>query len=69
MRKYRTVQGDTWDKIAYREYPGLGGEKLMMMLIESNEGYADYVIFPAGIILNIPEAEIPIVETLPPWMK
>lgn len=69
MRKYRTIQGDTWDKIAFREYAGLGGEKLMSELISNNEKYADYVVFPAGLMLNIPDQDTPEIESVPPWYK
>lgn len=67
MRQYRTIQGDTWDMIAFREYPDRGGEKLMSVLIEANEDYADIVKFPAGIILNVPEVAKQSVNNLPPW--
>lgn len=69
MRKYITIQGDTYDAICYRLYRIGGSERLMSMLIEANEKYADYVKFPAGIELNIPEAEVPIVKNLPPWIN
>ena len=69
MFKYRTVQGDTWDYIAYLVFPGYSGEMLMDILLDYNPDYADYVIFPAGIMLNIPEVTAPVVESLPPWKK
>lgn len=69
MRKYRTVQGDTWDLIAYREYSGLGGEKLTSILIEANPEHIDTVIFPAGIELVLPEVSVPMSKSLPPWMN
>ncbi len=68
MRKYRTVQGDTWDLIAYREYAGYGGEKLTSELICANPEYAETVIFGAGAELEIPEAHVPVSKSLPPWM-
>lgn len=69
MRKYRTIQGDTWDMIAFREYPALGGELLMSALIDANPEYVDTVIFPAGVVLNVPDIEVPAVRTLPPWVE
>ncbi len=69
MRKYRTIQGDTWDKIAFRVYPDYGGEKLMSILLDYNPTYADYVIFPAGIILDVPTISEPVIENLPPWKR
>ncbi|MBQ7215507.1 MAG: tail protein X [Synergistaceae bacterium] len=68
MRKYRTVSGDTWDLIAYREYGEYGGEKLTSELICANPEYADTVIFSAGAELVIPEAYVPVSRMLPPWM-
>ena len=69
MRKYRTIQGDTWDKIAYRVYREYGGEKLMNILLDHNPEYADYVVFPAGLMLNVPTITEPVVENLPPWKR
>ncbi len=51
MRRYKTLQGDTWDLIAFNQ---LGGEQYTHLLIESNFAYRNYVIFPANIILNLP---------------
>ena len=69
MRKYRTIQGDTWDLIAFREYSGYGGEKLTSELIAANPEHIDTVIFPAGVELVIPEANVPMSKSLPPWMS
>lgn len=68
MRTYRTIQGDTWDIIAYREYSNIGGERLLHHLIEANSDYVDTVIFPAGVVLNVPDIDIPKSDTLPPWV-
>ncbi len=69
MRKYRTQQGDTWDLIALRMYPKVGAEKLMNILIEANADYIDTVIFPANIILDVPDVDVPVVSVLPPWRR
>lgn len=68
MLKYRTIQGDTWDIIAFKVYNSLGEERLMHLLIDANPLYRNYVCFPAGVILNVPEVEIPRSNTLPPWV-
>lgn len=68
MRSYRTIQGDTWDLIAFRMYPDIGGERLLHELIGANPNWTDTVIFPAGAVLNVPEIEIPKSNTLPPWV-
>jgi phage tail protein X len=67
--KYRTVQGDTWDIIALKMYPNLGGEKLMHTLIEANPEHRETVIFEANIVLEIPTVDIPVVSSLPPWKR
>ena len=69
MRKYRTIQGDTWDLIAYRVYKEYGGENLLDILMDYNPEYIDYVVFPAGIVLNVPEITVPVIENLPPWKR
>ena len=68
-KTYTTIQGDTWDVIAYRCYEGMGGERLTSALIEANTQYVNTVIFPAGCALEIPEVYIPAPTTLPPWMR
>ena len=69
MRKYRTIQGDTWDMIAFKVYEGLGGEKLTSALIDANPEVISTVIFPAGVMLEVPEVYIPAPKTLPPWLR
>ena len=51
---YRTKQGDTWDLIALKVYPKIGGEKLMDVLLEHNPDHIHTVIFSANVSLNIP---------------
>lgn len=62
------MQGDTWDMIALKMYPELGGEKFTSILIEANPEYIETVIFSAGAELVIPEVSVPASRTLPPWM-
>ena len=66
---YRTIQGDTWDLIALRMYPKIGAEKLMDVLLEANPEHMHTVIFPANVILNIPEVDVPIISSLPAWKR
>lgn len=67
MRKtYTTIQGDMWDSIAYKCY---GDEAGMHVLMNANETYIDTVVFPAGVVLNIPEYIQPVTSTLPPWRR
>ena len=69
MMKYRTVQGDTWDLIALRMYPKIGGEKLMDVLLENNPEHMNTVIFSANVILNIPDVDVPVISSLPAWKR
>lgn len=67
MRKtYTTTQGDMWDLIAKRLY---GAEASLNVLLEANQQYADIVVFPAGIVLEVPEYTAPVTSTLPPWRR
>ena len=61
---YTTVSGDTWDIVAYKAY---GNEMYMDTLIKANIEYKDTYIFPAGVVLTLPEIELTASEYLPPW--
>ena len=64
---YTTIQGDTWDLIAYKVY---GTEYVMDKLIQANTDYVDTVIFGAGTVLHTPDFEtVQIPESVPPWMR
>lgn len=69
MSTYRTEQGDMWDLIALRMYPSIGAEKLMDVLLEANPEHIHTVIFPANVILNIPEVSVPVISNLPAWKR
>ncbi|MEC0171171.1 tail protein X [Paenibacillus graminis] len=64
MTTYKTVQGDTWDGIAFNLY---GDAKLMGVLINANPRHAGTVIFSGNIILSIPDKPVDASDTLPPW--
>lgn len=66
MRKYTTIQGDTWDIIAYKVY---GDSKYMNILAEANMDYIRIYRFPANITLNIPEIEAEATSIVPPWKR
>ena len=63
---YTTVSVDTWDIVAYKAY---GNEMYMDTLIKANIEYKDTYIFPAGVVLTLPEIELTVSESLPPWKQ
>ncbi len=68
MKRYVTVQGDTWDAIAYRE---LGGTRHTGALMAANRACHGVVFFPAGVELTMPEVKEAKREdiTIPPWKR
>lgn len=64
METYETVQGDTWDMIAKKVY---GEEKYAGYLMESNRLLLDYMMFPGGVALSIPELTEEQDADLPIW--
>lgn len=67
MRSYTTIQGDTWDMIAYKYMAD--GEKGVSRLIMLNSQFADVVRFSAGLTLNIPDDVYGTVTEIPPWRR
>lgn len=66
MSTYTTKQGDTWDSIAFTQ---MGDCALMDQLMRKNRKHLNIYIFPAGIVLNIPEPKAVISSNLPPWKQ
>lgn len=64
MGSYTTVQGDTWDSIAYKLY---GSEKYMKNLIEANWPLLESLVFSSGTVLLIPELPEEPDESMPFW--
>jgi len=62
---YTTVQGDTWDLIAYNQY---GDELQLHVLIETNPQHRETVIFPAGVELQIRDIGETARAPAPPWI-
>lgn len=52
MRKYETVSGDTFDVVAHKIW---GDAKRAGELMQANFAALEYLIFPAGVILKVPE--------------
>lgn len=53
-KTYITTSGQTWDQIALDLY---GDEYCCQYIMDANPDKLDYLIFPAGIKLKIPEDE------------
>lgn len=67
MRKYTTVQGDMWDKIAFDQ---LGSENFTDKLISANPEHRDAYVFPCGIVLDIPDIDTTTRDnSVPPWKE
>lgn len=64
MATYMTVQGDTWDLMAYKLY---GDEKYMRELILSNWALLDMAVFPDGVAVNVPRLAPETTEDMPIW--
>lgn len=65
-KTYTTISGDMWDNIAYKE---MGSCSWVNLLMSANSQYLKYFKFPAGIVLNIPEVQVRLPDTLPPWKR
>lgn len=68
-KTYTTVQGDMWDSVAYCQ---LGSVSYTDLLMRRNLQYHDIYIFPAGIVLELPEVNTVTdiaTDTLPPWKQ
>lgn len=63
-KTYTTKSGDQWDGIAYRELGSVDGTDRLM---NANLAHRDYFIFPAGVVLTLPEIRRPVSGSLPPW--
>lgn len=64
-----TRQGDTWDILSKRLY---GDEHYMGKLIQANYQHRKTVLFPYGIVLNVPDIDTDssaISKNLPPWKQ
>ena len=66
MKQYKTVQGDTWDLIAKKQY---GDEKKLDILMMNNFSLLNYVVFPAGIVVDIPELRDEEQQGWPEWRR
>ena len=65
-KTYTTISGDMWDSIALKT---LGREADMDALLEANEEQRETAIFPAGVVLTIPDVSNVEPSILPPWRR
>lgn len=63
---YRTVSGDRWDAIAFKV---MGSEIYTNKLLEANKQHRNIYIFPAGVVLTIPDVQPAVPVELPPWKR
>jgi phage tail protein X len=66
MRRYTTIQGDTWDGISLKLY---GNERYATLLMEHNQRHVHTMIFSAGVLLDVPDVPAQQAATLPPWKR
>lgn len=63
-----TVQGDTWDAIAFRLW-GPRGEVLCDRLMALNPEHRETLYFSGGISLRVPEIEDTVTLVVPFWQE
>lgn len=67
MSTYTTKQGDMWDLISYLL---TGTHDQIIPLMQANREYQQTYIFPAGIVLQVPDFDsIDDLEAIPPWKQ
>ena len=66
-KTYTTLQGDTWDAIAYRLWQR---ETMMHHLVAANPDHGDVLVFGPDVQLRVPDVTVPSrIPDLPPWMQ
>lgn len=63
---YTTISGDTWDTVSYKNY---ASEIYTTDLLFNNQTYKNIAVFPAGIVLFIPDIEVAISTSVAPWLR
>lgn len=64
FKRYKTVQGDTFDSIALDFY---NSETKANIVMQANPEHIKVLKFDADIELKIPVIETGVPSTLPPW--
>ena len=65
-KTYTTKQGDMWDAIAYCQMGDVSYTDKLLLL---NQQYHHIYIFPAGLVLVLPEPQAVVSASLPPWKQ
>lgn len=64
---YTTIQGDMWDAIAHK---AMGSTSYTDRLINANPKHHNVFVFPAGVVLNLPDAAADMdTAPMPPWKQ
>ena len=63
---YTTVQGDTWDGIAYKVYSDCSR---IVELLAANPAHCESVVFDAGVELVCPDIVVEQSNVLPEWFN
>ena len=66
MGTYTTIQGDTWDMIAYRLF---GNEAYMEEMMMENLPYIDTLVFSSGTKIIVPDIPEDADEDVPFWRE
>ena len=66
MKAYTTAQGDMWDLIAHAQ---LGDAAHTDKLMGANRQHLSHYIFPAGVVLFLPDVPPDVPDSLPPWRR
>lgn len=67
MSTYTTRQGDMWDLISFRL---TGTPDQIVPIMQANPEYTRTYIFPAGVVLQIPDLDsIVDMDAIPPWKQ
>ena len=61
---YKTISGDTWDLIAYKQY---GDETYMRTLIEANPQLSETLRFDSNVEIKVPVLPTETSDNLPFW--
>jgi hypothetical protein len=65
-KTYTTISGDMWDSIAYK---AMGSELYRSRLMKANTAHRFRYVFPADVVLAIPDKDEKVLAGLPPWKK